>query len=70
MLALVLAFAKIRQCELVDTRSSKPEATIWGHSFGIVVNELVSSGMRNIVRESSHPLHRNSKRFFDEGNRS
>ncbi|PCG89753.1 Hypothetical protein PENO1_094780 [Penicillium occitanis (nom. inval.)] len=38
-------------CELVDTRSSKPEATIWGHSFGIVVNE-------------------NSKRFYDEGNRS
>lgn len=27
------------QCELVDTRSSKPEATVWGHSFGIVVNE-------------------------------
>ncbi|KAK9251142.1 FAD binding domain-containing protein [Lipomyces tetrasporus] len=26
-------------CELVDTRSSKPEATVWGHSFGIVVNE-------------------------------
>ncbi|KAI2694759.1 hypothetical protein CBS147372_9598 [Penicillium roqueforti] len=26
-------------CELVDTRSLKPEATVWGHSFGIVVNE-------------------------------
>ncbi|KAL6241618.1 hypothetical protein RBB50_011399, partial [Rhinocladiella similis] len=26
-------------CELVDTRSSKPEATIWGHSYGIIVNE-------------------------------
>ncbi|PYH92135.1 succinate dehydrogenase/fumarate reductase flavo protein [Aspergillus ellipticus CBS 707.79] len=38
-------------CELVDTRSSKPEATVWGHSFGIVVNEQ-------------------SKRFYDEGNRS
>ncbi|GAM33336.1 hypothetical protein TCE0_004f00162 [Talaromyces pinophilus] len=41
-------------CELVDTRSSKPEATIWGHSFGIVVNELVSDGTRNIEKAHTH----------------
>lgn len=26
-------------CELVDTRATKPDAVIWGHGFGIVVNE-------------------------------
>ncbi|KAG8160881.1 hypothetical protein KVR01_009145 [Diaporthe batatas] len=25
-------------CELVDTRASKPDAVIWGHNYGIVVN--------------------------------
>lgn len=35
----LMRFTNPSQCELVDTRSSKPEATVWGHSFGIVVNE-------------------------------
>jgi len=26
-------------CELVDTRATKPDAVIWGHNYGIVVNE-------------------------------
>jgi hypothetical protein len=26
-------------CELVDTRATKPDAIIWGHNYGIVVNE-------------------------------
>ncbi|KAL1873874.1 hypothetical protein Daus18300_003746 [Diaporthe australafricana] len=26
-------------CELVDTRASKPDAVIWGHNYGIVVNK-------------------------------
>ncbi|KIW97479.1 uncharacterized protein Z519_01063 [Cladophialophora bantiana CBS 173.52] len=26
-------------CELVDTRAKKPDAVIWGHNYGIVVNE-------------------------------
>lgn len=26
-------------CELVDTRAQKPDAVIWGHNYGIVVNE-------------------------------
>jgi len=26
-------------CELVDTRATKPDAVIWGHGYGIVVNE-------------------------------
>jgi succinate dehydrogenase/fumarate reductase flavoprotein subunit len=26
-------------CELVDIRAKKPDAVIWGHGFGIVVNE-------------------------------
>ena len=26
-------------CELVDTRAKKPDAVIWGHGYGIVVNE-------------------------------
>lgn len=26
-------------CELVDTRASKPDAVIWGHNYGIVVDE-------------------------------
>lgn len=26
-------------CELVDIRATKPDAVIWGHGFGIVVNE-------------------------------
>lgn len=25
-------------CELVDTRASKPDAVVWGHNYGIVVN--------------------------------
>jgi tricarballylate dehydrogenase len=25
-------------CELVDTRAGKPDAVIWGHNYGIVVN--------------------------------
>ena len=25
-------------CELVDTRATKPDAVIWGHNYGIVVN--------------------------------
>jgi hypothetical protein len=25
-------------CELVDTRAGKPDAVIWGHSYGIVVD--------------------------------
>ncbi|EXJ67511.1 uncharacterized protein A1O5_09524 [Cladophialophora psammophila CBS 110553] len=27
------------ECELVDTRAKKPDAVIWGHNYGIVVNE-------------------------------
>ncbi|KIW77542.1 hypothetical protein Z517_09988 [Fonsecaea pedrosoi CBS 271.37] len=30
--------AKITQCEMVDSRTTKPDAVIWGHNFGIVVN--------------------------------
>jgi tricarballylate dehydrogenase len=26
-------------CELVDTRAKKPDAVIWGHNYGIVVNK-------------------------------
>lgn len=26
-------------CELVDMRATKPDAVIWGHNYGIVVNE-------------------------------
>ncbi|QIW99722.1 hypothetical protein AMS68_005240 [Peltaster fructicola] len=26
-------------CELVDTRATKPDAVIWGHNYGIVVNK-------------------------------
>ncbi|KAK0253800.1 hypothetical protein LTS09_011104 [Friedmanniomyces endolithicus] len=26
-------------CELVDTRAGKPDAVIWGHNYGIVVNK-------------------------------
>ena len=26
-------------CELVDTRADKPDAVIWGHNYGIVVNQ-------------------------------
>ncbi|KAI9714270.1 MAG: hypothetical protein M1820_000229 [Bogoriella megaspora] len=26
-------------CELVDTRATKPDAVIWGHNYGIVVNQ-------------------------------
>ncbi|TKA82398.1 hypothetical protein B0A55_01429 [Friedmanniomyces simplex] len=26
-------------CELVDTRADKPDAVIWGHNYGIVVNK-------------------------------
>lgn len=26
-------------CEMVDTRAIKPDAVIWGHNYGIVVNE-------------------------------
>lgn len=26
-------------CEMVDTRATKPDAVIWGHNYGIVVNE-------------------------------
>jgi tricarballylate dehydrogenase len=26
-------------CELVDTRATKPDAVIWGHNYGILVNE-------------------------------
>ncbi|KAK6391515.1 hypothetical protein LTR65_004350 [Meristemomyces frigidus] len=26
-------------CELVDTRASKPDAVMWGHNYGIVVNK-------------------------------
>lgn len=26
-------------CELVDSRAKKPDAVIWGHNYGIVVNE-------------------------------
>ncbi|KAK3051935.1 hypothetical protein LTR09_006889 [Extremus antarcticus] len=26
-------------CELVDTRSGKPDAVMWGHNYGIVVNK-------------------------------
>ncbi|KIX95970.1 uncharacterized protein Z520_08225 [Fonsecaea multimorphosa CBS 102226] len=26
-------------CEMVDSRTSKPDAVIWGHNFGIVVNK-------------------------------
>ena len=26
-------------CELVDTRTSKPDAVIWGHNYGVVVNQ-------------------------------
>ena len=26
-------------CELVDTRAGKPDAVIWGHNYGIVVNQ-------------------------------
>lgn len=26
-------------CELVDTRATKPDAVIWGHNYGIRVNE-------------------------------
>ncbi|KAJ4524934.1 hypothetical protein HRR78_003081 [Exophiala dermatitidis] len=27
------------KCELVDTRTNKPDAVIWGHNYGIVVNK-------------------------------
>ncbi|ETI26064.1 hypothetical protein G647_02841 [Cladophialophora carrionii CBS 160.54] len=27
-------------CELVDIRAKKPDAVIWGHNYGIVVNEF------------------------------
>ncbi|KAK6364220.1 hypothetical protein LTS17_012391 [Exophiala oligosperma] len=27
-------------CELVDTRATKPDAVIWGHNYGIVVNKF------------------------------
>jgi tricarballylate dehydrogenase len=30
-------------CELVDTRATKPCAVIWGHGYGIVVNEHYES---------------------------
>jgi succinate dehydrogenase/fumarate reductase flavoprotein subunit len=26
-------------CELVDTRATKPDAVVWGHNYGIVVNK-------------------------------
>ena len=26
-------------CELVDTRAGKPDAVIWGHNYGVVVNQ-------------------------------
>ncbi|KXS99735.1 hypothetical protein AC578_10399 [Pseudocercospora eumusae] len=26
-------------CELVDTRTTKPDAVIWGHNYGVVVNK-------------------------------
>lgn len=31
-------------CELVDTRATKPDAVIWGHNYGIVVNDNCKSG--------------------------
>ena len=31
-------------CELVDTRATKPDAVIWGHNDGIVVNKATSIG--------------------------
>ncbi|UKZ89573.1 uncharacterized protein TrAFT101_004619 [Trichoderma asperellum] len=36
--------------ELVDTRSPKPEATIWDHSFGIVVNDITYATIMNRFR--------------------
>ncbi|KAK4618844.1 hypothetical protein CLAFUW4_12341 [Fulvia fulva] len=39
-------------CELVDTRSKKPDAVIWGHNYGIVVNKscqrLYDEGQRHL----------------------
>ncbi|KIX03028.1 uncharacterized protein Z518_06578 [Rhinocladiella mackenziei CBS 650.93] len=33
-------------CELVDIRAKKPDAVIWGHNYGIVVNEYVDESLR------------------------
>ena len=38
-------------CELVDTRAKKPDAVIWGHNYGIVVNELGPT-LRQIFAET------------------
>lgn len=29
----------VMHCELVDTHATKPDAVIWGHNYGIVVND-------------------------------
>ncbi|KAF6831305.1 succinate dehydrogenase fumarate flavoprotein subunit [Colletotrichum plurivorum] len=31
--------ARERACECVDTRAGKPDAVIWGHNYGILVND-------------------------------
>lgn len=39
-------------CELVDTRASKPDAVIWGHNYGIVVD----AGCRRFFDEGRRHL--------------
>jgi hypothetical protein len=40
----VFVYANVAsKCELVDIRAKKPDAVIWGHNYGIVVNESGNS---------------------------
>jgi hypothetical protein len=37
----------ILKCELVDSRTTKPDAVVWGHNYGIVVNRYLSTSARS-----------------------
>ena len=60
-------------CELVDTRAKKPDAVIWGHNYGIVVNEhckrFYDEGKRHLFATFEQIAlevwkHHNQKAFF------
>lgn len=60
-------------CELVDTRAKKPDAVIWGHNYGIVVNvesrRFFDEGKRHLFATFEMIAletwrHHNSKAYF------
>lgn len=60
-------------CELVDTRASKPDAVIWGHNYGIVVDadcrRFFDEGRRHLFATFEMIAletwrHRDSKAYF------